>query len=341
MAKGNIGINAAIFDYLDPLGNDELSEMKGFDLQDLLILIDDYYMQLRDSLGFDDSITFGMELEFEYAKKNEIKSEINKSFPQEEWQIVTDGTLFNGLEINSPILIDKPSDWKDLEKICSIVNKYASIGRNSGGHIHIGTQVLGDKELSWLRFIKLWLIYENVIFRFAYGEFLTARPSTMEYAKPMMKDFKRFYRKFASSHANLDTIINHLSKERYCAVNFDNVCSDYCDEFIESNTIEFRCPNGSLDPVIWQNNVNLFVRMLLYSNNTAYNEDVIEQRYKNSMDKSSSLTLYNEIYLQQALEFCDMVFTNNFDKVCFLRQYLKSFQIDDTYTKAKKFTRIR
>lgn len=35
-----------------------------------------------------------------------------------------------------------------------------------------------------------------------------------------------------------------------------------------------------------------------------------------------------------------MIFKNNFGKVYFLRQYLKSFQIDDkTFEKKKKFTK--
>ena len=40
------------------------------------------------------------------------------------------------------------------------------------------------------------------------------------------------------------------------------------------------------------------------------------------------------------LELCDMIFTNNFDKIYFLRQYLKSFEIGKKeYSKAKKFTK--
>ena len=52
--------------------------------------------------------------------------------------------------------------------------------------------------------------------------------------------------------------------------------------------------------------------------------------------------------MDQALELCDMIFTNNLDKVYFLRQYLKSFQVcrekdiyaqEPIYTKARKFTK--
>ena len=48
------------------------------------------------------------------------------------------------------------------------------------------------------------------------------------------------------------------------------------------------------------------------------------------------------IYLEQALELCDMIFTNNFDKVYFLRQYLKSFEVckkNADYPKARSLTK--
>ena len=48
----------------------------------------------------------------------------------------------------------------------------------------------------------------------------------------------------------------------------------------------------------------------------------------------------NDIYLDEALELCDLIFNNNFDKVYFLRQYLKSFEINRKYNiKTENFVR--
>ena len=48
-----------------------------------------------------------------------------------------------------------------------------------------------------------------------------------------------------------------------------------------------------------------------------------------------------EIYIDQALELIDLIFTNNLDKINFLRQYLKSFEMcnSNNYKKSKKFTK--
>ena len=48
--------------------------------------------------------------------------------------------------------------------------------------------------------------------------------------------------------------------------------------------------------------------------------------------------IYKNIFLTQAIEFVDLIFNNNLDKIYFLRQYLKSFEEKDSYEKAKKFT---
>ncbi len=190
-----------VFKFIDPNSNDKLSEMNGFDLQDLIILIDAYYIQLRNRLGFEQYITFGLELEFENAMRDKIDKELNLIFSNDEWRTKRDSSLKNGAEINSPILRDNKTTWKNLDKVCSIVEPLASIDKNSGGHIHIGTQVLGNNKETWLNFIKMWSVYENIIFRFAYGEFLTARPNIKEYAKPLAKAFWQYYIKFKNDDA--------------------------------------------------------------------------------------------------------------------------------------------
>jgi len=319
--------DSSIFKFINPNSNDKLSEMSGGDLQDLIILIDEYYIELRKSLNFDQNITFGLELEFENAMRDRIERKMTEAFPYDDWTIKSDGSLKRGVEINSPILRDTEKNWKNLDKVCKIVEPLASVGKKSGGHIHIGTQILGNKKESWLNFIKMWSVYENIIYRFVYGDFLTARPSMSEYAEPMTKSFWNDYKNLKNEDASLEEIISRISHERYQAVNFYNISKENYNKFCAGNTIEFRCPNSSLNSVIWQNNVNFLVNFLIYSKNTSFNDDLVEQRHKLNLDKFAGLKWYDEIYLEQALELCDMIFTNNFDKVYFLRQYLKSFQV--------------
>ena len=339
--KEKVIINStnSLFSFIKAQDNDKLSEMCGIDLQELLYYIDNYYLELRNRLGFSDFVTFGLELEFENAMRNRIETKLNETLGKDVWVLKDDGSLDDGAEINSPILRDKVSTWKNLKQVCDVVSDNASIGKKSGGHIHIGTQVLGIKTESWLNFIKLWSVYENIIYRFVYGDMLVARSSMLQYAAPMAKDFWRDYLNLSQSkQISVQDIIKKVDCQRNQAVNFKN--AKQTNKASKYNTIEFRCPNGTLNPIIWQNNVNFFVNLLQYSSSPSFNNDIVQERKQINEDKYVSLDFYNEIYLQQALELTDMLFHNNFDKVYFLRQYLKSFEITKKKNdKAKRFTK--
>lgn len=329
-----------ILSFLDPEQNDMLSKMSKLDLKKFITLLNEYYLQYRKYLGFDKNITFGLELEFEYALLELIEEKIKNSVELKDWTIKTDDSLEKGGEVNSPILHDSLENWNALKTTCNIIKSCASIGNKSGSHIHIGAEVLNKKYKTWLNFIKLWSVYENIIFRFSYGSFLNARPSISKYATPVAREFWDIYKKEIKSN-NKDTqeLIQQLNNTKYQAVNFTNVATYYTYKAL--NTIEFRCPNGTLEPIIWQNNIYFFLKFLEYVKSDNYNDDIVQKRYQKTEKNFSSLSSYNEIYLQQALELSDMIFTNNFDKICFLRQYLKSFEMSTSeYKEAKQFIKI-
>lgn len=245
----------------------------------------------------------------------------------------------SGAEINSPILYDKTELWQELRTICETLKAISKIGSSSGGHIHVGVQVLGNDKESWKNFIKMWAIYENIIYRFSYGEFLTGRSSLKNYASPVADTFLKSLESLSRNNLSFEEMIYGLKDDRYTGVNLKN--ATYNEGFRTRNTIEFRCPNGSLESVIWQNNINFFVKLLKYCKKVSnFNNDIIDARQKENLKKYNSLNWYNEIYLEQALELSDMLFNNNLDKIYFLRQYLKSFEVARKQdTAAKVFTK--
>lgn len=333
-----------IFEFINPYDNDMISKINGVDLQKLLVLIDECPIKLRNELNIEKYITFGLELEFENAKKDEIIKQLNKNLLSNEWVMKREITLKKGAEINSPILTDNKKTWENLDVVCSILKPLSSIKKKAGGHIHIGTQILGSSVDSWINFLKLWSVYENIIFRFSYGDFLTFRPNIMKFAKPVSKNFWMDFHKLKSFNETLDSYILRNKCEKYQAVDFCNVSSNNYDKFSTGNTIEFRCPNGSLNSVIWQNNVNFFTKFLTYCKNPFFNNDIIDKRYNNNCDIYDDLELYNEIYIDQALELCDLIFSNNIDKIYFLKQYLKSFKVakkSTNYLKISGITKIK
>ena len=334
-----------IFKYLPPKDNCILSNLKGYDLQELFALENKYQLELRDSINLDCDNTFGLEIEFEGINTVTTRLLLERYF-SELWPVRCDSSLERGAEINSPILVDNKANWQMLKKICNAVLKKAnSINtnisfKNAGGHVHIGSQILGSDKKNWFNFFKLWATYENIIYRFSYGEFLNPRPKIFQYAASMADELKNDYKYFKKPSIPLSEVLFQIGDMKNNAVNFGHVHLISAVKK-EGNTIEFRCPNGTLDPVIWQNNVNLFSKLLLYAKSTKFNDDIIDTRYKHNK-KNYQIYSYNQIYLEQALELCDMIFDNNLDKIYFLRQYLKSFETTlriDKLIKCRKFTK--
>lgn len=334
--------NREIFNFLNPKANDLISKMNSQELREFLNLLNNFYLEYRNILELDQNITFGLEIEYENAKKSLIKTNINKLFADHSWIIKLDGSLKDGEEINSPILRDTEKTWNDLKEVCDIVNKYAEIGEKAGGHIHVGAQILGKNYQAWKNFIKLWSVYENIIFRFTNGEYLTTRPLANKYCRVLAKKLWANYKEINSLNLNcceLFDIMTIVNSSRNQAVNFNCVSLYHSNEVLEKNTIEFRCPNGTLNPIIWQNNVNMVIRLLEYSKSNNFDEDTLNKRHLITNDYYDSLALYNEIYIDEALEFCDLIFSNNLEKIYFLRQYFKSFETSTkTLKRAQNFT---
>ncbi len=349
--------NDKILEYLNPLDNVNLSLLNNSDRYNIIILLKQYYLELRDEIYFPDDASVGLEIEFENADREIIQRELDILFVRPLWKVVDDRSLYNGAEINSPIISNNENNfsWMDLSNVCDIVSRNASILDNSSGHIHIGMQILGKNSRYWANFIKLWMTYENVIFRFLYGEYLSPRNKILDNAKPISRYLIDIEPKIEDKAKMINpfNIIKLLDvgesylERRMKAINFINVSkvAPYMYEKQENmHTLEFRCPNGTLDPVIWQNNVNLLIRLMMYAKSDMFNEDIINRR-KNiivSEDIPSNIRMYSRIYMEQAIELCDLIFDNNMDKIYFLRQYIKDGIVSNkALTKSKPFTRKR
>ena len=334
--------NNNIFNFIYPYENDLLKKISGDDLQVLLVLLDEYKLKMRNDTNIPKDVTFGIEIEVENLLS--IKSqELYENLPSEDWKTTNDLSLRRGIEVISPVLIDEEETWKEIVSICKYLNKISEISTNTAGHIHIGAQIMKDDSEKWLNLLKLWSVYENVIFRFSNGEYLNSRMSQQRYAPAVKEQFEKEYDTLKKCGYNVTNLLRIIKHDRNQAINFENIYPDRYNEFYKDNTIEIRCPNGTLNPVVWQNNINFFTKFLIYCNDNNYDYDTILKREEKNKKNKINYTKYDTIYLEQALELADLLFNNNKDKVYFLRQYLKSFEMDKSYNsslkKAKVFTK--
>lgn len=350
--------NDSILGYFKPSENINMSQLSNSDrLSMMWALNGGYLLDLRDELGISKDITFGLEMEFENANRGIIETDLANVFPSGNWKVVDDGSLYNGGEINSPRLTDEKQSWIDLSRVCDIVSRNAQLLDHCSAHVHIGMHILGNNPKYWANFVKLWMAYENVIFRFLYGEYVSPRNGILEQARPISLDLSEKYdngklddrARMGTAHYMFKLLDagKDFRERRKRAINFTNISDiepyKYNSEG-EMRTIEFRSPNGTFDPVIWQNNVNLLVHLFMYAKSDKFDEDIVIRRMKQIQAENipNNLRMYSRIYNEQVIEFVDLIFNNNLDKLYFLKQYIKDGNVSNmSLVKSEPFTRTR
>ena len=73
-------------------------------------------------------------------------------------------------------------------------------------------------------------------------------------------------------------------------INFRNYKGYEADE---KNTIEIRCPNGTLDAKIWQNNINFFVKDQIQANNKNYSNNRLSVDITNNLNDKYTIKISN------------------------------------------------
>lgn len=307
---------------IDPTKNDFLSLLNKSDLKELLNQIKDVILVYRDNLNLDDIVTFGLEIEYEGIYKSMVDFYINENYPK--WSTDKDRSLESGGEIISDILYDNLRNWQDLKKICCFLKeKGANMDINAGGHIHVGAHILGNNPSNWLKFLKVYILYESILFKFAYGNKSLPRKNILFYAKPIAEELLSSIYSFQNSDQNYNLDKYLPIQKRDQAVSFKYV-RFRDNRKLFGNTIEFRFPNGTKEEIIWQNNINALTKLVLSFQKDNFDEEYIDYKLRTrEISSKNNFSFYNEINITNALELVDLIFDNNLDKIYFLKQYLK------------------
>lgn len=320
--------------------NDSFSGMNKSDLQELLLQLNTFYLEYRYFLGLESDLSFGAEIEYEDADISKVHSFVKNSmggvafdyngslFNKDLWFSKKDGSLHHGGEVVSPIMYDNKKYWLELKQICEFLKEIkATTHKECAGHIHFGANIFGNDYDSWRRFLKIYTIYENVLFRFGYGQHSSARRRIHYFSAPLANflNSTKWQLDRAKKIEELSGILPLNSKHH--AINFRHVHFSDIDD-VEGNTIEFRFLNGSTEECIWQNNINVLAKLILTAKNKNLDEDYLDAllRQQEMLYFTTSTTeiheLYEKVCLKQALDFADLIFDNNLDKIYFLKQYI-------------------
>lgn len=306
---------------------DDLSKLSKKDLEYLFVLLKDYKLQYRKNLGLDTFASFGLELEFEHVLLRYVEKEFSKYPYCYSWFVHFDkscGYEIDGFEIGgeatSPIMHDEEADWKMLTNVIAILLKLrCRITKRTSLHVHAGVQIFQEDIKNVVRFIKVWCIFEHVIFKFGYGTDRTNRPGILYFAHPIADALKLKCKYIPNFLENL-LVPYGLGFDKKWAVSFKNY-QELSSKEIMGNDIEFRIANGTLNRIIIQNTVNFYLKLMQYVTSDRYDEDLINHLFERLHPKDFSK--YDGIYAKDALMLVDLIFDNNLDKINFLKQYVK------------------
>ncbi len=328
-------MNKEILRRYNPKGNTAFSKLSTKDIDLLLNMLQNYYISFQNKLNLSKLYSFGFEYECDDINRVGIGREFFKKRLYPEYQVKEEDTVHNGGEIVTPILHNIKANWKKVEQVLGIIKQNSTNTENCGAHIHVGSHIMDTRQETWENFFMIWSIYENIITRFLNGEYLNTRVYASTFAKPVSDLFKEVVLsgklKDMNNQSKMD--FHDISVDRYLSVNLN--CVHNVNNEIANDTIEFRSPNGTFNPIIWQNNLNMILHLLLKSSH--YSHTILLDRLKKEyMDTSS----YSKINIIKALEFADLIFDNNLDKLNFLRQYFKDYKETDEIqlVKSRPFT---
>ena len=305
----------------------------------------------REKLNIPERILFGVEIEYvdalfdEVIKKFQIFNKEDKTkyfslpafymFFEEylKWNCVHEGTVqyiddddnIYGGELTSPILFNDINCFKALKKACELLNSIKDLTTNfrCGLHIHVDRTIYGNDAKTFIRLLKTWMIFENVIYRFASGESERLRSLVKEYARPINKQvYKELEQISKVKEDNFNEVIKTFRK-KYYGITFFNTQKSYQ---AVKNTFEIRMFNGTTDPTIIQNDINFITNFLLYMINENYDEEYIDYEVK-KFTPFEFLDL-QKIDMEHATRLADMIYNDDIDKLYFMKQYLKQFESD-------------
>ena len=268
----------------------------------------------REKLTMPKNVNFGLELELDKIDPDKVyrlvKSEIG-----DDWKVQDDVTLTDGesAEIVSPILQNNRDTWIILKKVSELLYRLDADYDKCGFQVNYDGHFLPSVQTK-LDFLKFFSMYEDIVYRFSKGEDCEYRYSLDIYAHPIFSDLKHAVLAMDKgfNFYTPEFIIDNFSGRKRYAVEFKTKNQDL---------IEFRSPNMTSNPILWQNYINTFYNMLVAASDGKYNKEAVEQYIKN-VNKMYLLENYELEKKEKALEFCDIIFQHSIDKNNFMHQYL-------------------
>ena len=167
--------------------------------------------------------------------------------------------------------------------------------------------------------LNIITLYENIIFRFGFGESDRSNINLETYSKAVSPLVFKYIRSFDITKP-FEEHIHELQKILICksyAINFHNK-----DKSVSNDTIEFRMFNSTFDLTTIQNYVNFVGNVMYQIVKNRVDLDVLDYSLDTYDIKKYSLDKYSDFDPSGAVELSEVIFDKREDQVRFLKQYM-------------------
>lgn len=260
----------------------------------------------RNILSIPRGVRFGLELELDRVDFNEVYRIVRRQFGT-RFQVKEDASLTKtkNAEIATNVLNNTKETWLILKKLGELLKKFGANYDNCSFQVNFDGRLLPNTE-DRVRFLKLYAMYEDIIYRFSMGEDSDYRDSLENYAAPIILTLK------GVSHFDDDGIIEMFSNNKRYGVVFKTDGKDL---------VEFRTPNMTDNPILWQNYITTFYYLLRFATSNKYDKREVD-KYIDDFCKIYVLENYALEKKEKAYQFSKKIFLNSTDRINFMSQYL-------------------
>ena len=254
-------------------------------------------------------IPYGIEIEVEGIDYDEGVKVLRHKIT-DDWRIKTDRSLDNGgIELVSPVLTNTKENIIILKKIASTLEFLGAKFEHASFQINFDAYDFTNDNIIYL--LKIFSIYENVIYRFSSGVNESMRHN-INYALPLGRIF---YYKYNNS--DIQESYNIFINNKSFALSLKTK-SRNCDDPIK--VVEFRTPNGTCSFYLWMNYIVFFSSFLKCVKTRKYDKEYIDHLFSRMelFEHIDELIRVDEV---KANEFAHLIYQSDAEKECFFRQY--------------------
>ncbi|HAB66252.1 MAG TPA: hypothetical protein DCE23_02685 [Firmicutes bacterium] len=274
---------------------------------DIKSSLDNSELRYRSILTIPRDVLFGLEIELESVNPSLVSKMVISHFGN-SFKVKEDRSLDkdSSAEIATPPFYNSRDTWILLDKLGKLLSKLKPSFEHCSFQVnYCGSLLPTDKDK--LNFLKLYAVYEDILYRFSCGEDNTIRDAINEYAYPIILNIKAF-------REMKDYVLEPYTNQKRYGICFKDKPKDL---------IEFRTPNGTINPILWQNYITTFYSLIMYSLSPKCNEKELDE-YIDRYNKTYLIENYMLLKEEKAISLSKKLFSKSDDRLHFLHQYYRS-----------------